>query len=72
VGRETREAVENFSVSEQRVLPTVRWLGRIKTAAAPVNADLRRLDTVLATRIVTAADRVAASGYDDESSLTSS
>ena len=37
-GGETRKAVENFPVSGERVpLPVVRWLGRIKGAAARGN-----------------------------------
>src|SRR3954467_7910686 len=38
-GGETTKAVANFPVSGERVpLPVVRWLGRIKAAAARVNA----------------------------------
>ena len=66
-GGETRKAVENFPVSGERVpLPVVRWLGRIKGAAARVNADLGLLDAELAERIATAADAVAAGGHDDQ------
>jgi fumarate hydratase class II len=66
-GGETRKAVENFPVSGERVpLPVVRWLGRIKGAAARVNADLGRLDAELAGRIATAADAVAAGEHDDQ------
>jgi fumarate hydratase class II len=55
-GGETRKAVENFPVSGERVpLPVVRWLGRIKGAAARVNADLGLLDAELAGRIAAAA-----------------
>ncbi len=40
-GAETSKAVDNFPVSGERVpLPVVHWLGRIKGAAARVNADL--------------------------------
>jgi fumarate hydratase class II len=66
-GGETRKAVENFPVSGERVpLPVVRWLGRIKGAAARVNADLGLLDAALATRIAAAADAVAAGEHDDQ------
>jgi fumarate hydratase class II len=66
-GGETRKAVENFPVSGERVpLPVVRWLGRIKGAAARVNADLGLLDPDLAERIAAAADAVAAGEHDDQ------
>ncbi len=66
-GGETRKAVENFPVSGERVpLPVVRWLGRIKGAAARVNADLGLLDAELAGRIAAAADAVAAGEHDDQ------
>jgi fumarate hydratase, class II len=66
-GGETRKAVENFPVSGERVpLPVVRWLGRIKGAAARVNADLGLLDAGLAERIAAAADAVAAGDHDDQ------
>ena len=66
-GGETRKAVENFPVSGERVpVPVVRWLGRIKGAAARVNAELGLLDADLAERIATAADAVAAGEHDDQ------
>ena len=66
-GGETAKAVENFPVSGERVpLPVVRWLGRIKGAAARANADLGLLDAALAERIATAADAVAAGEHDDQ------
>ena len=66
-GGETRKAVENFPVSGERVpVPVVRWLGRIKGAAARVNADLGLLDPALAERIAAAADAVAAGEHDDQ------
>ena len=38
-GAETRKAVDNFPVSGERIPPAVvHWLGRIKGAAARVNA----------------------------------
>jgi fumarate hydratase, class II len=66
-GAETRKAVENFPVSGEGVpLPVIHWLGRIKGAAARVNADLGLLDRDIADRIAAAADAVAAGGHDDQ------
>ncbi len=45
-------------------LPVVRWLGRIKAAAARVNSDLGLLDAELADRIVLAGDAIAAGEHD--------
>src|SRR3954470_14172020 len=66
-GGETTKAVDNFPVSGERVpVSVVRWLGRIKGAAARANAELGKLDADLAERIASAADRVAAGEYDDQ------
>jgi fumarate hydratase class II len=66
-GGETTKAVANFPVSGERVpVPVVRWLGRIKAAAARVNAELGLLDAGLAERIAAGADRVAAGEHDDQ------
>jgi fumarate hydratase, class II len=66
-GAETRKAVENFTVSGQPIPPPVaRWLGRIKAAAARVNAELGLLDEDKAERITAAAGRVAAGELDDQ------
>ena len=66
-GGETRKAVSNFPVSGERIpLPVARWLGRIKAAAARVNAELGLLDAEMAERIAAAADRVAAGELDDQ------
>ncbi len=66
-GAETRKAVENFPVSGQPVpVPVIRWLGRIKAAAARVNGELGELDAELAQRIATAADAVAEGAHDDQ------
>jgi fumarate hydratase class II len=43
-----------------------RWLGRIKAAAARVNAELGLLDADKAERITIAADRIAAGEFDDQ------
>ena len=51
-GGETTKAVDNFPVSGERVpVPVVRWLGRIKAAAAEVNGELGLLDGGLAESI---------------------
>ena len=66
-GEETRKAIENFPVSGDPIPVSVaRWLGRIKAAAARVNAELGLLDAEKADRIAKAADRVAAGEYDDQ------
>jgi fumarate hydratase class II len=66
-GGETTKAVANFPVSGERVpAPVVRWLGRIKGAAARVNGELGLLDGAVAARIAAAADEVAAGAHDDQ------
>ena len=66
-GAETRKAIDNFPVSGRPIpVGVVRWLGRIKAAAARVNADLGLLDAELAARIATAGDAVAAGEHDDQ------
>ena len=66
-GGETTKAVENFPVSGERVpAPVVRWLGRIKAAAARVNGELGRLDPRLAGTIAEAGDAVAAGEHDEQ------
>jgi fumarate hydratase class II len=64
-GAETRKAIENFPVSGERVpMAVVHWLGRIKAAAARVNAELGLVPRAKAERIAAAADRVAAGEFD--------
>jgi fumarate hydratase, class II len=66
-GAETNKAVENFKVSGEPIPRHVaRWLGRIKAAAARVNADLGLLDSDKAERIAAAGDRIAAGELDDQ------
>ena len=67
-GAETRKAVENFPVSGQPIpVPVIHWLGRIKAAAARVNAELDpEFDAELAERIAEAADAVAEGEHDDQ------
>jgi fumarate hydratase, class II len=66
-GGETAKAVENFPVSgEPIVAEVIHWLGRIKAAAARVNAELGLLDADLGERIAAAGERVAAGEHDDQ------
>ena len=66
-GPETAKAVENFPVSGHPVpAPVIHWLGRIKGAAARVNAELGKLDPDLAERIAEAGDAVAEGRHDDQ------
>ena len=66
-GGETAKAVANFPVSGEPIpAPVARWLGRIKGAAAHVNADLGLLDRDKADRIAAAADRIAHGELDDQ------
>ncbi|HJZ36933.1 MAG TPA: class II fumarate hydratase [Solirubrobacterales bacterium] len=66
-GGETTKAVDNFPVSGERVpVPVVRWLGRIKSAAAEANGALGKLDGELASSIATAGKAVAEGKHDDQ------
>jgi fumarate hydratase, class II len=66
-GAETAKAIKNFPVSGEPIPSSVaRWLGRIKAAAARVNAELGLLDADKAQRIAEAADRVARGELDDQ------
>ncbi len=66
-GSETTKAVANFPISGETVpAPVLHWLGRIKGAAARVNAELGLLDAHLAERIAAAADLIANGDYDDQ------
>jgi len=66
-GPETAKAIANFPVSGEPIPASVaRWLGRIKAAAARVNAELGLLADGKAGRIAEAADRVAAGELDDQ------
>ena len=66
-GGETTKAVENFPVSGERVpVSVVRWLGRIKAAAARTNAELGQLDADIAERIGNAGDEIAQGRHDDQ------
>jgi fumarate hydratase class II len=66
-GAETTKAVANFPVSGEPIpVPVARWLGRIKGAAAQVNAELGLLDADKAGRIAAAAERIAKGELDDQ------
>jgi fumarate hydratase class II len=66
-GGETDKAIENFPVSGEPIpVAVARWLGRIKAAAARVNADLGLLDVDKGERIAVAADAVARGEHDDQ------
>jgi fumarate hydratase, class II len=66
-GGETTKAVDNFPVSGETVpVSVIRWLGRIKGAAARVNASLGLLDQATADKIAAAADRVAGGEFDEQ------
>jgi fumarate hydratase class II len=64
-GGETAKAVKNFPISGEPVpVEVVRWLGRIKGAAARANGELGLLDQKRAKAIAKAADEVAAGTHD--------
>jgi fumarate hydratase class II len=66
-GATTQRAVENFPISGLRLDPAViHALGKIKAAAASVNADLGVLEPDAAAAIRAAAEEVAAGGWDDQ------
>ncbi|HVD25923.1 MAG TPA: class II fumarate hydratase [Gaiellaceae bacterium] len=66
-GDETSKAIANFTVSGEPIpAPVAHWLGRIKGAAARVNAELGLLDADKAERIAAAAERVASGELDDQ------
>ena len=68
-GAETRKAVDNFPVSGEPIpAPVARWLGRIKAAAARVNAELGLLDADKAERIAAAGERIATTSSRSTSS----
>ncbi len=64
-GAETSKAVENFPISGETVpVSVVRWLARIKGAAAAVNGELGLLDKGRATKIERAAREITAGRHD--------
>src|SRR6266498_2542931 len=66
-GSETAKAIKNFRVSGEPIpVPVARWLGRIKAAAALVNAELGLLDHDKAQRIADAGTRISNGELDDQ------
>jgi fumarate hydratase class II len=66
-GSETRKAIDNFPVSGEQVpAAVIRWLGRIKSAAATANAELGVLDGEVARRVSAAADEIGAGLHADQ------
>src|SRR5436190_8554663 len=66
-GGETTKAIANVPVSGEPIpMPVARWLGRIKAAAALVNAELGLLDDDKAQRIAAAGKRIADGELDDQ------
>jgi fumarate hydratase class II len=64
-GGETAKAVENFPISGETVpVSVVRWLARLKGAAAAVNGELGLLEKRRAGRIEKAAGEIAAGKHD--------
>src|SRR5476649_594011 len=64
-GGETSKAVSNFPISGETVpVSVVRWLARLKGAAALVNGELGLLDKSRASRIAKGAGEIAAGKHD--------
>ena len=66
MGRPPRRLRTSPSPGSPIPAPVVHWLGRIKAAAARVNAELGLLDADIAERIAAAGDAVAAGEHDDQ------
>lgn len=66
-GGETEKAILNLRISgEPMPQAVIRWLGRIKEAAALVNGELGLLRGDMATRIAAAASRIAKGEFMDQ------
>ena len=66
-GGETAKAIENFPISGETVpVRVVRWLARLKSAAAAVNGELELLPKRTAARIERAAGEIAQGRHDDQ------
>jgi fumarate hydratase class II len=64
-GGETTKAVANFPISGETVpVSVVRWLARVKGAAAAVNGELGLLPKRTASKIEKAANEIAAGKHD--------
>ena len=64
--RPARRSRTSRSPGSRSRSPVVHWLGRIKAAAARVNAELGLLDADIAERIAAAGDAIAAGEHDDQ------
>jgi fumarate hydratase class II len=66
-GAETSKAVENFPISGERVpIQVIRWLARLKGAAAGVNGELGLLSKRRAASIEKAAREIVSGAHDDQ------
>jgi fumarate hydratase class II len=66
-GGETTKAVANFPISGETVpVSVVRWLARVKGAAAAVNGELGLLPKRTASKIEKAANEIAAGKHDSQ------
>jgi fumarate hydratase class II len=66
-GGETTKAVSNFPISGETVpVSVVRWLARVKGAAALVNGELGLLDKRRASRIARGAAEIAVGKHDGQ------
>jgi fumarate hydratase class II len=66
-GAETTKAVSNFPISGETVpVSVVRWLARVKGAAALVNGELGLLEESRASRIAKGAAEIAAGKHDGQ------
>jgi fumarate hydratase class II len=64
-GGETAKAIENFPISGETVpVPVIRWLARLKGAAAAVNGELGLLSKRGAAKIEKAAKEIADGKHD--------
>jgi len=66
-GAETAKAAQNFPISGEPVpVSVIRWLARLKGAAAVVNGELGLLPKRTASRIEKAAAEIVAGGHDGQ------
>jgi fumarate hydratase class II len=65
-GAQTQRSLQLFPFGEPMPLAIVHAFGELKAACAEVNAQMGRLDPVLAAEIVAAAEEVASGALDDE------
>ena len=65
-GAQTQRSLRFFPFGERMPRPIVRAFGQLKAACAEVNADLGRLDPLLAAAIIASAEEVADGRLDGE------